>query len=126
MHTQYKSTSHVAPAGTAITYVCLPLEIYHTMQEDIAEMKRYMFRNPKEAASVKLPEFVTPKQLEKITGYSHSSLSRHIKDAQAAGVQIIGQPGKHRVNLAQFLAYLENLSKSATPQAIITPNHKRK
>ena len=97
------ATPAAAPTpGTAITYICLPEGTYQAMQADIAEMKRYMLRNPQKNAGKELPKYVSPKELEGISGFSHSALARHIKDAQATGVQVIGLPGKHRVHLQQF------------------------
>ena len=121
------ATPAAAPTtGTAITYICLPEVTYQAMQADIAEMKRYMLRNPQKNAGKELPEYVSPKELEGITNYSHSTLARHIKDAQAAGVQIIGQPGKHRVHLQQFLAYMERLQTPAAPQKLTPKTCKRR
>ena len=121
------SAAHAAPTtGTAITYICLPEATYQAMQADIAEMKSYMLRNPQKNAGKELPEYVSPKELEGITNYSHSTLARHIKDAQAAGVQIIGQPGKHRVHLQQFLTYMESLQTLAAPQKLTPKNYKRR
>jgi hypothetical protein len=96
------------------------------MQADIAEMKRYMLRNPQKNAGKELPKYVSPKELEGIAGFSHSALARHIKDAQATGVQVIGLPGKHRVHLQQFLDYLERLQTPAAPQKLTPKTCKRR
>lgn len=121
------ATPAAAPTtGTAITYICLPEVTYQAMQADIAEMKRYMLRNPQKNAGKELPKYVSPKELEGISGFSHSALARHIKDAQATGVQVIGLPGKHRVHLQQFLDYLERLQTPAAPQKLTPKTCKRR
>ena len=121
------ATPAAAPTtGTAITYICLPEVTYQAMQADIAEMKRYMLRNPQKNAGKELPKYVSPKELEGISGFSHSALARHIKDAQATGVQVIGLPGKHRVHLQQFLAYMERLQTSVAPQKLTPKTYKRR
>lgn len=121
------ATPAAAPTtGTAITYICLPEVTYQAMQADIAEMKRYMLRNPQKNAGKELPKYVSPKELEGIAGFSHSALARHIKDAQATGVQVIGLPGKHRVHLQQFLDYLERLQTPAAPQKLTPKTCKRR
>ena len=121
------ATPAAAPTtGTAITYICLPEVTYQAMQADIAEMKRYMLRNPQKNAGKELPKYVSPKELEGIAGFSHSALARHIKDAQATGVQVIGLPGKHRVHLQQFLDYLERLQTPAASQKLTPKTCKRR
>lgn len=127
MTTHTMRAAQSAPStGTAITYICLPADTYQAMQSDIAELKSYMLRHPQKNTGKESPEYVSPKDLERITNYTHSTLARHIKAAQAAGVQIIGQPGKHRVHLQQFLAYMERLQTPAAPQNLTPKTYKRR
>lgn len=100
------------PIGTATTYITLPEDVCNAIQSDIAEIKAYMLRHPHTGTASEKKEYVTPKQLSDITGYSPAAISNLAKGARAAGVQFIGTPGKHRIHKAQFLQYMEQINHS--------------
>lgn len=97
--------------NTLPRFVIVPAEGLADLKKDIADIKAYMIRNPRnrqEQPAGSKQEYCSPKELRAITGYSPATMSRRIQEAHAAGVQIIGDKNNPKIHREQFLAFLEN------------------